>query len=304
MDIRNLETFLRVVELGNFTRAAAEQGYVQSTVTAQIQQMETELGFPLFDRVGKKVSLTSGGQQLIPYAREAVSIMEQIAALDQRTAGTRCTLRIGVLESLMFSAMLDILPAYQEQYKNVEIRIRTGASAELIEQLKKNQLDLIYISEIENVDPELSSCCRHKESMVFVANSGHALAGRGLVSLQEIFSHPMIVTEKSGIIYRTLKELAAANHCTLHASVMVNSVNAIIEMLMRSEGLAFLPEYAVAGYLSDGRIALVNADIPGQTYYSQVLYYKGKWIPPYMQAMIEEIQAYAQHQKNKPAAAS
>ncbi len=63
MDIKNIETFLHVAELENFTKAAEELSYAQSTVTTQIQQLERELGFPLFDRVGKHVSLTQLGEK-------------------------------------------------------------------------------------------------------------------------------------------------------------------------------------------------------------------------------------------------
>ena len=289
MDIRNLETFLKVVELGSFTKAAAELAYVQSTVTAHIQQMEQELGFPLFDRVGKKVYLTAGGQQLIPYARDALRIMEQISSLDQRPEKMKGILRIGVLESLMFSAMLNVLPMYQSRYKNIEIRIQTGSSRDLIEMLKKNQLDLIYISEVLNVDPELESCYKRRERMIFVASPGHKLANTGILSLHDILNDPLIITEKRGVVYRKLEELAARYRCSFYASFTVNSVKAIIEMLMRNLGMAFLPEYAVREYISDGRLIEIYADIPPQTYYSQVLYYRHKWIPPYMQGLIDTI---------------
>ncbi|ERI77966.1 LysR family transcriptional regulator [[Clostridium] symbiosum] len=62
MNIRSLQTFIRVVELKSFTKAACELNYVQSTVTMQIQQLEKELGYPLFDRIGKKIALTSYGE--------------------------------------------------------------------------------------------------------------------------------------------------------------------------------------------------------------------------------------------------
>ncbi|WP_366926041.1 LysR family transcriptional regulator, partial [uncultured Megasphaera sp.] len=55
MEIRNLNTFLRVASLQNFTRAARELGYSQSNVSAQIKQLETELAHPLFDRIGKNI---------------------------------------------------------------------------------------------------------------------------------------------------------------------------------------------------------------------------------------------------------
>ena len=68
MDIKSIRTFVRVAELKSFTKAANEMNYVQSTVTMQIKQLEKELGYPLFDRIGKKVSLTLNGMQFLSYA--------------------------------------------------------------------------------------------------------------------------------------------------------------------------------------------------------------------------------------------
>ena len=84
MDIKNIETFLRVAELENFTKAAEELSYAQSTVTTQIQQLERELGFPLFDRVGKHVSLTQLGEKFRAHADDILHIWFQACMLGRR----------------------------------------------------------------------------------------------------------------------------------------------------------------------------------------------------------------------------
>ena len=78
MEIRNLMTFLRVVELQNFTKAAEQLGYCQSTVTIQIQQLEQELNVKLFERIGKKISVTEKGKEVFQYAKEIRNLVEKI----------------------------------------------------------------------------------------------------------------------------------------------------------------------------------------------------------------------------------
>lgn len=73
MEIRNLNTFLKVAALRNFTQASRELGYSQSNVSTQIQQLEREVGVPLFNRIGRSVSLTQYGEELLPYAQQIVS---------------------------------------------------------------------------------------------------------------------------------------------------------------------------------------------------------------------------------------
>ena len=78
MEIRNLMTFLRVAELQNFTKAAEQLGYSQSTVTVQIQQLEQELNVKLFERVGKKISVTEKGWEVFEYAKEIRNLTQKI----------------------------------------------------------------------------------------------------------------------------------------------------------------------------------------------------------------------------------
>ena len=68
MDLRTLQLFVFVAELGSFTRAGEELGYSQPTVSFQIRQLEQELGVPLFDRIGRSVSLTAAGRKALDYA--------------------------------------------------------------------------------------------------------------------------------------------------------------------------------------------------------------------------------------------
>lgn len=73
MEIRNLQTFLQVAGLQNITQASKELGYSQSNVSTQIQQLEKEVGAPLFNRMGRGVTLTQYGEELLPFARSIVS---------------------------------------------------------------------------------------------------------------------------------------------------------------------------------------------------------------------------------------
>lgn len=72
MEIKNICTFVKAAELGNFTKAAQELGYAQSTVTAQIQQLENELHVNLFERNGKRIVLSASGKEFLQYAYQII----------------------------------------------------------------------------------------------------------------------------------------------------------------------------------------------------------------------------------------
>ena len=287
MDIRNIQTFIRVVEMGSITRAAEELNYVQSTVTSQIQQLEKELGFPLFDRIGKRISITAPGQEFLRYANEILHITQKVNAMGSDPKKMAGTLRIGVLESLLFTAMLDILPAFKLQYQKVDVQLKMGQVADLLVLLKQNQLDMVYISGDLNTDPDLFCCYKRKENLIFVTSPYHPAARRKEIPLADLLEYDFLVTERSGICYGRVRGLASAHQLPLRHPMEVDSTIAIARLLKKGMGVAFLPEYSVAEDLRKGSLVKVDVQMEPQTYYSQILYHKSKWLAPFMECFLE-----------------
>ena len=291
MDIRNIHTFIRVAELKSFTKAADELNYVQSTVTMQIQQLERELGYPLFDRIGKKVSLTSLGMEFLAYAYEILHAVEKAETLGRDTDSIRGMLRLGVSESILFGVLIDFLPAFKKKYKNLDLRIKTGHTTELLEQLKQNQLDMLYLSANLNTEPDLRCHYVCPEYMVFLSGAGHSMAKKKKIPLKELMTNDFLVTEREGICYGRLRELTAQYNVTLRDSVEIDNIFIIADLVQKGMGLAFLPEYAVQKRLEEGTLVKLDVDIPPQIYYSQVLCHKSRWMSPFMTGLIEMIKA-------------
>ena len=289
MDIRNIQTFIRVAELKSFTKAADELNYVQSTVTMQIQQLEKELGYPLFDRIGKKVSLTSLGMEFLTYAYEILHAVEKAETLGRNSDNAHGILRLGVSESILFGALADFLPAFKEKYKNLDLRIKTGHTTELLEQLKQNQLDMLYLSANLNTEPDLRCHYVHREYMVFLSSAGHQLTSQRKIPLRELMQHDFLVTEREGICYGRLRELIAQYNVMLRDSVEIDNISMIADLVEKGMGLAFLPEYAVKRRLEKGALFKLDVDIPPQIYYSQVLCHKNRWMSPFMTGLLEMI---------------
>lgn len=292
MNIRVLQTFIRVVELKSFTRAACELNYVQSTVTMQIQQLEKELGFPLFDRIGKKISLTAYGENFYAYANNILQTMMQVNNLGKKPEEMSGSLRIGILESLLSAATLHIFPRFKECYKNIEIQLKIGQLSDLRTLLKQGQLDMIYISGELNTDPDLHCGYKRKENLIFITAPDHELALKSGITLEELLTYPFVVTELSGTCYGKLSRLASSHGLMLKHTLIVDSTAAIGELISTGFGAAFLPEYSVLEMIQQNRLVQVQADVPPQTYYSQVLYCRDKWLPPFMEEWINLIREF------------
>ena len=290
MDIKNVETFVKVAELESFTRASEALSYVQSTVTMQIKQLEKELGFPLFDRIGKKISLTDSGREFLDVSYELLHSVEKAESIGKNKKELHGTLRIGVSESLLFTVIAEILPDFKEKFRNIEVKIITGHSVELVEQLKTNQLDMLYIAQPQINYSDLVCLYTRPEHFIFVCAPTHNAAKRKLTAT-ELMEQTFIVTEQSGICYGTLHELALRFGKELDVSVEVDSVHIITELAKKGMGVAFLPDYSVKDYLKQGTLTEIEADIEKQGYLSHVLCHKNRWISPAIVGFVEMINA-------------
>lgn len=288
MDTRNLETFMKVCDLGSFTKAAAELGYVQSTVTVQIQQLEQELGYPLFDRLGKRIFLTDLGKQFLPYASQILSLSRQAQSLGKDAARMQGTLRLGVLESLLFTTMAEVLPKYQELFPLVELEVKMGRTQDLMTWLRENKLDLVYYTGDRTTAPELSCSYCRQEQIIFVAPPDHPLVGRK-IKPEDFFAQPLLVTERSGICYRRLKALADSRGIVLRHAMEVDNTKILLELVAQGTGCAFLPAYTVAGDAEVEHVAVLDVDVSPEYYYSQIVSPRNKWIPPYQIGLVELI---------------
>src|SRR6266545_4065286 len=100
MELRQLRTFRKVAQVMNFTKAAAELNYAQSSVTGQVKALETELNVALFERIGKRVRLTDAGRQLLPYADRVLDMADEARRIVTDNDEPAGTLNIGTIESV------------------------------------------------------------------------------------------------------------------------------------------------------------------------------------------------------------
>ena len=289
MDLSYIKTFLHVAEVGTLTKAAEDLQYAQSTVTSQIQALEKELGYPLLERVGRKCYLTDAGREFLAYANDIQYLLKKAQSIQKQSEDAVFTLRIGVIESLLFSTMIDLVPLFKEKYTHAELFLRIGTAAELTEMLRQNQLDMVYLSSGLNADSTLTCLHRQEERMVFVTDRRHPLAAQERLSLQDIFAYPLIATEASGYCRHALHDLAASAGIEMRPAITINDIDAISLLLRDERSFSFLPECSVSRHLQNSDIAILDTAFPAPVYYSQVLLRKSQWVAPPIEHLVSLI---------------
>lgn len=201
MELRNINTFLHIAELHSFSSAARELGYSQSAVSAQISQLEAELGTPLFDRVGKTVRLTDAGQTFQSYARTLLITAQQAKAALLPARAVSGTLRVALADSVCSTFLPDLLQQFHALCPQVELVLRTATADEMLRLLSANQIDLAYTLDQPLLLPSLTLAVNVPEPVCFVAPAGHPLADKAEVPLDVLAQQEFLLTER-GMSYR------------------------------------------------------------------------------------------------------
>ncbi|MNM14964.1 HTH-type transcriptional regulator GltR [compost metagenome] len=293
MESRHLFTFLEVVEAGSFTRAAQKLDYAQSSITAQIQALEQELGQPLFDRIGKKIVLTDAGRRLLPYARQIMR-MHSMAEEDLRAhSGVSGLLRIGAPESLAAFRLPGIISEYRSKFPQVEIILRPGSCWELREMSRTGEMDLSFLLQEEFSDKDLHVETLIDEEMALVAPVGHRLSNGIQVSPDDLRNETILHTE-TGCSYRLLFErYLNASGVYPDPKLEFWSIEAIKQCVMAGLGLSLLPLVTVRKELEEGRLARLLWDDSTHRVATQMAFHHKKWRSPALEAFLETTRKHA-----------
>lgn len=293
MELRNLITFLKIVEYNSFSKAAEHLAYSQSTVTIQMQQLEEELNTKLFERIGKKIFLTAEGEELKRYAQQIFELTQRIFAIGAEEQELKGTLRISSFDSLITAILPAILKLYHERYPGVHVTIKTADSIlEAENQLRQNEADFAFISYDKRISTEYEKHFLQKARFVFAAAPTHPLTRQEQVSLEEIAKHDVIIMNKQF----SFSELS--NEDTKHLEQMItpafdiwNPIGAM-EAAKCGIGITLLPEYLMKDAVSKGELCILNVPELDFVVWLQTVYHYRKTITPQMNAFFKLLKEY------------
>ena len=256
MEIRQVQSFVHVAKLGSFSRAAETMGYSQSAITVQIRLLEEELGTKLFDRMGKKVSLTPQGKRFLEHANRILYEMNRTIMAMNEDRELENPLHIGTIESLCTAKFPRILSQFHTLYPKVNIQI-------ILDTPRWNK-EWIKVMEVA-------------EPIVFVASVNSEFALRKEMVLQDILGESFFLTEKNANYRQALDQHLALENRTLDPALEISDTEFIIKMVERNDGLSFLPYFAVEKYIRSGRIAMLDVTDIDISMYRQIFYHKNKY---------------------------
>ena len=287
MEIRLLQTFLQVASLQNFTRAAKVLGYSQSNVSAQIQQLEQEVGVPLFNRIGKTVSLTQYGEQLVPHAQQVVSLSIKVENCLKSKETLGGTIRVGIVESLFQCFMEPVVLDYHEQFPNVKIELVVDGTAMLLELLQQGQLDFACL--IDTLLPQAKWNIWYKAPtpIRIIANPDHPLANRNAISLSDLEHEEFILMEDSASYSSFFESAMAEQQLNLNMFLMLQNAEKACQLVQKNSFLSVLPHYVVSKAVEEQKVSLLAVSDFSHTEYVYLLMHNSKVVTPQIEGFLE-----------------
>lgn len=190
MEIRQLRYFLAVAQMGNFTRAAERCHISQPSLSQQIQNLESELGEPLFLRKPGGVELTHAGRNLRDRAasvvEEADGILEEFAEKGRPLSGA---VRLGVIPTVGPYFLPGLLMKFRAEHPDVGFQIREAETAELVQAVSSEDIELAIVSDVTKAAGAGRSVHLedlYDEALYLAVPEGHALAGSKAVALADV----------------------------------------------------------------------------------------------------------------------
>ena len=248
MELRQLEYFVTVVDEANFTRAAQRLHVAQPGVSAQVKQLERELGLELLDRSGRAVRPTRAGEEVLPYARAALSAVAGVRQVADELAGLmRGRVAVGMITSCPAVTVVDMLADFHRDHPAVDITLTEQNSDVLIESLRGGRIDVAVIA-LGATSPSGISTRMLLESPVLAAVSvDDPLAARTSMPITAIRDRDVISLPPGTGLRACLDQACARAGFQPRIAFEASDPELLALLAARGLGVAFLPEQMAGG---------------------------------------------------------
>lgn len=248
MDLRQLEYFVRVAELGSFTRAAIELDVAQPALSRQVRLLEVELRQTLLVRNGRGAVPTEAGKALLEHGRGILHQVERAKdALDRLRGGLAGRVAVGLPSSVARVLAVPLTRAFREAMPEARLSITEGLSSSLQEMLASGRIDIAVLYNAQ-ASRELDIGPLLEEDLLLVRARPPGLQEDpppGPVSLAEVATLPLVIPTRPNAIRMHVEAAMADVGCRPQVALEIDGVTAILDLVLDGAGCAVLSRNAL-----------------------------------------------------------
>ena len=239
MNLRHLRTFVVVADAGGFAAASATLNLSQSAASRQIQTLEAELRVMLFDRIGRRVHLTSEGEDLLQRSRsllvEADSLAERARALEK---GEKGILRVGATPQVIENTLAPFLGQYRPGHPGIEVQLVEDGGNRLPARLRNGDIQLVLTVVIDDAFLQQPL---YPVYAIGLASKSHRLGRRRTIDVGELAQEPLLVLDRTFVGREWLDTACNVAHIRPRVLLESRAPHTIIALAAEGHGVAVVP---------------------------------------------------------------
>ncbi|MCI5107423.1 MAG: hydrogen peroxide-inducible genes activator [Pseudomonadales bacterium] len=252
--IKQLKYLCAVAEHKHFSKAAEACHVTQSTLSAAIQELESQLGVVIFERSKKNVLITPLGERLLHQARIILGDVEDFVSLakshDEALAGE---IRLGVIPTIGPFLLPHLLADLRKRYTKLKLFLKEDLSAQLVQRLQQGDLDLIILA-FPYATPDMETLTLFRDEFLLCLPQGHALEKSKNVRQQQLRGEKLLLLEEGHCLRDHALEACKLESADTDLVYQGTSLHTLVQMVANGLGVTLLPAMAV------------EADVLGETH--------------------------------------
>lgn len=248
MESGDLKIFWAVAQEGSVTKAAQRLQYVQSNVTARIQQLESTLQTPLFYRHKRGVSLTAAGKTLLDYTNKILHLLDEARHAVTESPVPVGSLSLGAKDSTAAVKLPSILAAYHKLYPHVDLSLRSGTTEEIISAILQYRLDGALVAGPVN-HPEIIQEPIIEEELVLITDPSHP----PITSAGDLINK-IAILNRSGCAYRSKLEQWLYEEGVFLKTMEFGTIHSIIKSVTEGLGVSITSKLVVNEMKLEGTV--------------------------------------------------
>lgn len=260
MDLRSLRYFAEIAETENFSRAAARLRRSQPALSRCMQDLEGEFGLKLFERVGRRVTLTSNGRALLGPVRILLNDVEGIAEQARLlAAGKTALLRVGGTANFIERVLPEVLRRYRARWSQVEVILEPKSGSAVLTALERGEIDIGITRYAQStfLDAKLA----FPLYVLAAVPSGHRLARQKSVTVHDIERERLLVAPASGTSRRLFESACQDSRIRPRVALASPELNALVALAQADQGVAVIPS---------------SVDVRGRSVVALPIFHRGK----------------------------
>jgi len=257
MDLTQLSAFVAVAEAGGFSRAATKLVSTQPTLSRQVKALEKDLGRALFDRLGRRIELTSFGRDSLDKARAILAEVEAFAASARGEAGQVAgVLSIAVADSAVLKRFPRIVQRFQRRHPAVRVHVHTASSPDILNGVREGRFDA-GLCMLPRIHPELALLQLWVDQFVCIVPPEHAFAGKSR-SLEELAAERLLVIEPGTMSHQVLTSVFHAAGLSLVPDMTFDNFQMVVDLIRAGVGVGIVSRHVAVAALRRNQVARVR----------------------------------------------